>query len=84
MTDDDLAALALALADRLDAKGGPASAGLVRQLVQRLSERDRTPGGGCEECGASVTQPATGRPARFCSDRCRYRYHRTKGAHSKP
>ena len=83
MTNDELVALALTLADRLDANGGPASAGLVRQLARRLS--GHTPGG-CEHCGGPVTQPATGRPARFCSDRCRYRYryHRTKRARSEP
>ncbi len=31
---------------------------------------------GCETCGADLPERSTGRPARFCSNRCRQAHHR--------
>ncbi|MFD7996288.1 hypothetical protein [Streptomyces mexicanus] len=29
----------------------------------------------CQRCGEGIVQPVTGRPRRFCSDRCRRAHH---------
>lgn len=33
--------------------------------------------GECQNCGRTFTRATTGRPARFCSDRCRVYFHRS-------
>lgn len=32
----------------------------------------------CGRCGGQIAQPSTGRPRRFCSDRCRRAVHQRK------
>jgi predicted nucleic acid-binding Zn ribbon protein len=33
---------------------------------------------GCEVCGAALPELSTGRPRRFCSDKCRQAHHRDR------
>lgn len=66
------------VAEDLDRIGHP-GAGVVRQaarLVATADDDDADGDRGCAECGAALPQRATGRPARFCSPRCRKRASR--------
>lgn len=79
MTGDErsqLVRLGLALAEVMD-RSGHASAGIVRQLVQAVAE---SPNGDDEasrcRCGAELPTGGAGRPARFCSTKCRQAAHR--------
>jgi hypothetical protein len=61
------------VAHDLDERGYP-SAGIVRQAAVALLEdamRQPSPQSLCPIDGLPVTQPAVGRPRKFCSDRCR-------------
>ncbi len=49
---------------------GAAEAG-VRAVVDALEVEH-----GCETCGADLPERSTGRPARFCSSKCRVAHHR--------
>ena len=51
-------------------------AGIVRQAVHLLLEvpDHATAGDTCAGCGAELDQPATGRPRKWCSERCRRRH----------
>ena len=84
MKDADLTRLLLLLADSLDLRGGMESGGICRQAARRLLELTSASGlDGCERCGKALTHKSTGRPARFCSSRCRLAAHReTKGLRS--
>lgn len=83
MTDPRLVALALEVADELDAPGAGAhtlglGAGLLRRLARELVtgpelDRDR-----CPVCEAPVVQSGRGRPRVYCSRRCRDRAARRK------
>jgi hypothetical protein len=56
------------IADDLDAKGY-AWTGALRQAVRLLHTDDGRPR--CERCGQPLDVADTGRPRRFCTDRCR-------------
>jgi hypothetical protein len=48
-----------------------------RKISLALRANDmETPGGTCLACGTALTQPETGRPRVYCSDRCRKAAHR--------
>jgi len=75
-TDDprELARLLAVVADATDAPGATFVAGAVRRAAQLVAQRPAPPGPDqCRGCGAPLTQPATGRRRRWCSDRCRKR-----------
>jgi hypothetical protein len=77
MTDLELAALLITVADSLAKRDAGASAGIIRVGARRIAELSRVLGSerktsdGCEWCGVAIVQPVTGRPRRFCSARCR-------------
>lgn len=83
VNDDDrsLVKLALAAADLDDRLGAPARAGLLRQLARRVAElaaalgtlAEGLPPSGeaCLNCRNPIEQKATGRPRKWCSERCR-------------
>lgn len=59
-------------------------AGTVRRMAQALAllaggEPIAEPGPTCAGCGVPVDQPATGRPRRWCSERCRDRSRKDPG-----
>lgn len=89
----DLPRLAMIVAEDLEHRGYKA-AGVVRQLAreavalrQALADRDAALGRrwadaadgiSCPACGAEVPKNSTGRPRRYCSDRCRKAHARRK------
>jgi hypothetical protein len=49
----------------------------LRKIVYALERHAiETADGACLKCGKSLTQPETGRPRVYCSDRCRKAAHR--------
>jgi hypothetical protein len=74
VNDADLVRLLSLIADSLERQNQAASGGLVRQAARRIATEESSEG--CERCGKPLVQPVTGRPRRFCSERCR----RTKRA----
>lgn len=74
VTDDPqvLARLLLLVADALDVPGSVFAAGVVRRAAQLVAQLPAPPGPDqCRGCGATLTQPPTGRRRIWCSDRCR-------------
>lgn len=55
-----------------------ASATLTKPLTKPLTKLRKKRS--CEECGAQLDQPTTGRPRVFCSDACRQRAHQRRHA----
>jgi hypothetical protein len=45
----------------------------VRQVLEALEVEH-----GCETCGVTLPELSTGRPRRFCSNRCRQMHYRTQ------
>jgi len=76
LSNRDLARFLTLFADSIEA-GGTRSVGFLREAARRLVS---LAGGGCEQCGVSIERKATGRPARFCSSRCRLAAHRNERA----
>jgi hypothetical protein len=74
MSDGDLVRLLLVVADSLERQNQAGSAGLLRRAARRIAADEASEG--CERCGAPLQRRPTGRPRRFCSERCR----RRKGA----
>ena len=60
------------VADSLERQGQFASASLVRWAHRRIVLGE-PPTAGCERCGEPLDQKPTGRPRRWCSERCRKR-----------
>ena len=77
MTDDQLAAILLRIAADMQGRRPDAPLpGVLRQAARRI--RELTPeseltAGRCPECGDPVPVSSGGRPAIFCSSRCRLR-----------
>lgn len=70
----ELARLLLLLADTIDAPGAAVTAGVLRRAARAVAELPAPPDPDrCRGCGTPLTQPATGRRRRWCSDRCRKR-----------
>ena len=74
--DADLARLGLRLADELERRLGVVSAGVVRALARRVQLGPTPRPDGCAGCGAPLEHPPTGRPRKWCSERCRRRARR--------
>jgi hypothetical protein len=68
MNDADLSFLLLGIATSLERQQQGASAGVLRQAARRLAVQNSD---ACEHCGEALVRQPTGRPARFCSGRCR-------------
>lgn len=73
MNDRDLAALGLAVARVIELRGGIEAAGIMRQMAKRLVQISDD---ACERCGSPIERKPNGRPAKFCSSRCRLAAHR--------
>lgn len=73
--DRDLARFLVLYADAAEA-GGVRDFGFMREAARRLLELSEGTEDGCEHCGARIGGKQTGRPARFCSSRCRVAAHR--------
>jgi len=71
LSNADLARLLVVFADSIEASG-TRSVGFLREAARRIATGEAQ-GGGCERCGAPIEQKPTGRPRRFCSERCRRR-----------
>ncbi len=80
MTDSaSIARLLVAVADSIEERNAPASAGICRVAARRLVEQERQlrelgrvrTDASCPWCGRPVEQPKTGRPRVFCSSSCR-------------
>jgi uncharacterized protein with PIN domain len=67
----------LRLAADLGARGGIVRR-LAVELVQLRQMATDPDADRCEECSGPLVQPATGRPRRYCGDRCRQRAHRSR------
>lgn len=78
MTGAELARLLILVADQLDGHG-LSGAGPVRQAARYIAEAPAVEEPSCPVCGGQVPAGGRGRPARFCSDRCRlYAWRETK------
>lgn len=75
MNDADLARFLSLIADSLEGQNQATSGGILRQAARRIVELTEIVGevGGCERCGIPLKRKSTGRPRRFCSERCRKR-----------
>ena len=71
LSDRDLARLLVVFADSIEASG-TRSVGFLREAARRIATGEAQDGG-CERCGEPLEQKSTGRPRRFCSERCRRR-----------
>jgi hypothetical protein len=71
LSNADLARLMVVFADSIEASG-TRSVGFLREAARRLMQL----ADGCEQCGQAINRKTTGRPARFCSSRCRLASHR--------
>ena len=70
----ELARLLLVIADTIDQPGSTFVAGVLRRAARAVAHLPAPAGPDqCQGCGAPLTQPATGRRRRWCSDRCRKR-----------
>jgi predicted metalloprotease len=70
VNDADLAALVLVIADSIERQDQAESAGVLRQAARRIVTGEGS-AEGCERCGSPIERKATGRPRRYCSERCR-------------
>jgi predicted nucleic acid-binding Zn ribbon protein len=50
----------------------------LRKRAARAAAPPKQTASKCEACGTAITLAANGRPARFCSGRCRVAQHRSK------
>ena len=72
MTGDRIAVSRLLVQAAADLdRRGLYHAGIMRQAARLLLEVPEQSAGSCAGCGAPVTQAATGRPRKWCSERCR-------------
>ena len=73
MTDAELARIALVALGSLESRfSGTYSFGVIRRALRRFESMGEKPveefaSDGCENCGAELIQPATGRPRRYCA-----------------